>query len=67
MYTAEGRKRKTVYGKTRAEAAKKLSRTLSQRADGLIFDDQGLTVGEYLDRWLKDVRDTVRKSTHERY
>jgi site-specific recombinase XerD len=26
-----------------------------------------MTVGEYLDRWLADVRDTVRKSTHEGY
>lgn len=67
VHTADGRKRKTLYGKTRAEVAKKLAKALSQRADGIVFDDQGLTVGEYLDRWLGDVRDTVRKSTHERY
>ncbi len=67
VHTADGRKRKTLYGKTRAEAAKKLAKALSDRADGIVFDDQGLTVGEYLDRWLGDVRDTVRKSTHERY
>ena len=67
VYTAQGRKRKTLYGKTRAEAAKKLAKALSQRADGIVFDDQGLTVGEYLGRWLMDVRDTVRKSTHRRY
>ena len=51
----------------RTEAAKKLAKALSDRTDGLVFDDQGLTVGEYLDRWLGDVRDTMRKSTHERY
>lgn len=67
VHTANGRKRKTLYGKTRAEVAKRLAKALSQRADGIVFDDQGLTVGEYLDRWLGDVRDTVRKSTHERY
>ena len=67
VYTVGGRKRKTLYGKTRAETAKKLAKALSDRADGVIFDDQGLTVGEYLDCWLGDVRDTVRKSTHERY
>lgn len=67
VHTADGRKRKTLYGKTRAEVAKRLAKALSQRADGIVFDDQGLTVGEYLDRWLGDVRDTVRKSTHERY
>ena len=32
-----------------------------------MFDAGALTVGEYLDRWLADVRDTVRKSTHEGY
>lgn len=67
IHTVAGRKRKTLYGKTRAETAKKLAKALSQRADGLVFDDQGLTLGEYLDRWLADVEDTVRKSTHERY
>lgn len=67
VHTADGRKRKTLYGKTRAEVAKKLTKVLSDRADGIIFDDRGLTVGGYMDRWLKDVRDTVRKSTHERY
>lgn len=24
-------------------------------------------MGEYLERWLKDVADTVRESTHQRY
>jgi integrase len=68
VYTAEGRKRKTVYGKTRADVARKLSRALSDRESGLVFDDKGLTVEEYLDRWLKDsVRDTVRNTTYERY
>nr|MDP9486579.1 site-specific integrase [Actinomycetota bacterium] len=38
VYTAEGRKRKTIYGKTRAEVATKLSRALSDREDGLNFD-----------------------------
>lgn len=67
VHTADGRKRKTLYGKTRAEVAKRLAKALSDRADGVVFDDQGLTVGEYLARWLGEVRDTVRKSTHERY
>jgi integrase len=68
VHTAEGqKKRKTVYGKTRAEVAAKLTRALSQREDGLVFDDGGLTVEEYMRRWLKgSVRDTVRTSTYER-
>jgi integrase len=47
--------------------AGKLAKALANRADGLVFDAGALTVGEYLDRWLKDVQDTVRQSTYERY
>jgi integrase len=68
VYTADGRKRKTVYGKTRAEVAKKLAKALADREDGLLFDDEGLTVEEYLDRWLKDsVRENVRPQTLANY
>src|SRR5688500_3668840 len=55
VHTAEGdRKRKTIYGKTRAEVAKKLAKAVSDRERGLVFDDKGLTVAEYLDGWLSD-------------
>jgi integrase len=68
VYTAEGRKRRTIYGKTRAEVAKKLAKALSDREGGLVFDDKGLTVKEYLERWLKDsVRGTVKQRTLENY
>ena len=68
VYTAEGRKkRKSLYGKTRVEVAAKLTKALSDREDGLVFDDEGLPVEVYMQRWLKDsVRDTVRPSTYER-
>ncbi len=68
VHTAEGRKRRTVYGKTRKEVAEKLAKALSDREGGLVFDAGRLTVGEYLGRWLEDsVRDTVRQRTWERY
>jgi integrase len=68
VYTAEGRKRKTLYGKTRQEVAAKLAKALSDRENGLTFDAGKMTVGEYLDRWLTDcVRGTVRPSTFERH
>lgn len=68
VHTAEGRKRRTVYGKTRAEVAKKLARALSQREDGLVFDAGNLKVGEYLERWLKDsVEGNVRSRTLSNY
>ncbi len=68
VYTAAGRKRKTVYGKTRKEVAKKLTKAISNREDGLVFDAENLTVGEYLDLWLKNsVQDTVRLTTYQGY
>jgi integrase len=54
VHTAEGRKRKTLYGKTRQEAAAKLAKALSDREGGLTFNAGSLTVGEWMDRWLED-------------
>lgn len=68
VYTAEGRKRKSIYGKTRAEVANKLAKAVSDAAGGIVFDDKGLTVGKYLNLWLKDsVQDTVRLTTYQGY
>jgi integrase len=68
VYTAKGRKRKTIYGNTRQEVATKLAKALSNQEGGLTFDAGNQTVGDYLDRWLYDsVRDTVREGTFERH
>jgi integrase len=45
VYTSEGRKRRTIYGKTRQEVAAKLSKALADREGGLTFDAGSLTVG----------------------
>ena len=47
VYTAEGRKRKTIYGKTRAESAAKLTKAMADRNGGLLIDAGSLTLGEY--------------------
>jgi len=66
--TPKGSKRKTIYGKKRDEVADKLARALAERADGIAYDDENLTVGEYLNSWLKgSVRGSVRQSTFDRY
>jgi integrase len=66
--TPKGPKRKTVYGKAREDVADKLARALAERADGIVYDDENLTVGEYLDSWLKgSVRGSVGQSTFDRY
>jgi integrase len=67
VHTAEGLKRKTLYGKTRHDVAAKLTKAMSDRDSGLVFDDENMTVGEFLDRWLSDcVRGSVRESTFDR-
>ena len=50
VQTAQGPKRKILYGKTRAEVAAKLTKAMANRDVGLVFDDKNLTVGQYLDR-----------------
>jgi integrase len=67
VQTPEGSKRKTIYGKKRQDVADQLAKALADRADGIVFDDKNLILGEYLDRWLSDaVRGTVRESTYSR-
>jgi integrase len=40
---------------------------MANRDKGVVYDDEKLTVGEYLDRWLSDaVRGTIRESTYSR-
>lgn len=68
VYTAEGRKRRTLYGKTRAEVAEKLTKAVADRQSGLTFDTGNLKVGEYLERWLADsVKGTVKETTCANY
>ncbi len=68
VQTPTGPKRKTLYGKTRREVDEKLTKAKADRDGGLVFDADGVKVGEYLERWLADsVRDTVRPTTFERY
>ena len=68
VHDAEGPKQKAVYGKTRAEASAKLRQAMVDADQGLVFDDENLTVGTYLERWLSDsVRGSVRGSTFESY
>lgn len=62
--TATGRKTRYIYGKRREDVREKLIKAIADRDGGFIFDDENISVGEYLDRWLNDsVRDTVRRRT----
>jgi integrase len=62
QYEVNG-KRRSFYGKTRKAVAAKLNKTIADRDAGLVFDAKGLTVANYLDRWLDTVRDAVKHNT----
>ena len=68
VYTAEGRKRKTLYGKTRAEVSAKLTKAMADRDVGIVYDAGKLTVGDHLERWLADsVKGSVKEATYANY
>ena len=68
VYTAIGRKRRTLYGKTRQEVAAKLAKALSDREGGITFDADNLRLGDYLQRWLEDSKKgSVKRVTYEGY
>jgi integrase len=67
VHTAKGPKRKHIYGRTRQEVAEKLSKAVSDRVEGVVYDNENMTVGEYLDVWLNSlVRSSIRQSTYDR-
>ena len=66
-YAGGKRLRKVVYGKTRREAAERLTAVLRARQQGLPVATERLTVGSYLERWIGTVRPNVRPSTYVRY
>jgi integrase len=61
------RRRKSVYGKTRAEAARKLAEAQNQQQAGMLVEDERMTVEQFIDTWLKAVKDSVKHSTWRRY
>ena len=59
----------SFYGDTAEEANNKKFQALADQAKGILFSDPGrLTVGEYLQSWLKDTaRYQVSEGSYERY
>jgi hypothetical protein len=48
------RKRRKLYAKTRQEAHNKMVEALGNAVKGIVFDDENMTVAEYMSRWLED-------------
>lgn len=60
-------KRRTVSAKTKTECREKLRKAMGDADQGLLFDAAGLTLGQYLDKWLPTIKGTLRQRTWERY
>jgi integrase len=66
--TLENGKRRVLYGKTRQEVAKRLSKALQDREQGLPVAVERQTVKLFLERWLEDsARPKLRPSTFKSY
>ncbi|HZT99776.1 MAG TPA: tyrosine-type recombinase/integrase [Ktedonobacteraceae bacterium] len=62
-----GGKRKYAYGKTRAEAKKKLEALKKQAEQGILVDSNKLTLSAYLDYWLTTIARSIEPSSVEAY
>jgi integrase len=61
------RRRKYVYGTTRAEVAAKLAKVRSDQQSGRLVEDERITVQQFLETWLQTVKPSVADSTWTRY
>src|SRR5215207_81961 len=55
VHTADGPKRKVIYGKKYKVVEKKLAEARGDAARGIVLDAKDATVGTFLERWLGDV------------
>jgi integrase len=68
MITLPTGQRKSLYGKTRAEAAQKLNRAQADAAEGKAWGNQRQTVEQYMRWWLEEqAKPSVRLTTYEAY
>src|SRR5215204_1974591 len=54
IQTPDGSMRKRVYGRKYKEVQRKLAEAMGDAAKGIVFDDENMTVGDYMIRWLED-------------
>src|SRR5215208_4362719 len=60
-------KRYYVSAKTKTETEQKLRQSMTDADRGLVFEAGALMLSDYLDKWLLNLKDTVRQRTWERY
>jgi integrase len=63
----DGNKRKSFYGKTRQEVARRLTQALNDRENRVLVTSEKQTVAQYLAGWLATIPSTVEATTVRRY
>lgn len=61
------KKRKTISGQSYAEVRDRLTRARSEVLRGEAVDDEGYTLGAYMDDWIDSERLSVSQKTHASY
>lgn len=68
VISLDGRKRKTLYGKTRKEVQEKLRVAQNEQKQGVLVVGSQQTVKQYLEHWLEEVhRSTIRVGSYVGY
>ncbi len=65
--TPNGRKRKTLYGKTRKEVAEKLAKAIAEQKAPPAFVSTNITVGEFFAQYEDAVKHTMKRRSFETY
>lgn len=68
-YAASGKRiRKTIFGNTKDEVAKKLTKVQATRLDGTFVEPSRTRLSVFLERWVEDAaRPTIRSTTYASY
>src|SRR5215212_6171280 len=66
-YFTEDGKRRYVSAKRKGDAEKALRQAMADADRGLVFEAGALALSDYLDKWLLNIKDTIRQRTWERY
>jgi hypothetical protein len=68
-YAASGRRvRKTIFGLSKEQVAKKLSKVQATRMDGTFIEPSRMRLSTLLERWLEDAaRPSIRQTTYYSY
>jgi Phage integrase, N-terminal SAM-like domain len=65
--TGKRRRKWHSFAGTKRQAQIERARLISEISRGLYIEPARITVAQYLDRWLEDVKARVTAKTHERY